>query len=423
MGFHGAMEFLHKLFRRRSGFAVFFLVSVSLAAGREGPDEQTLLLTWKKDPATTMTIQCLEVAENEAPALSLTYWKEGAAERETVEAETVKLLEWDEECYRHRVTLENLDPDSLYRFQLGGEGRVFAFRTMPSELTRPIRIAVGGDTLHEREWMEAVNRQAMRYDPDFIVWGGDLAYADGLKENLPRWRLWFDVNAETLIDEDGRIVPIVVAIGNHEVRKGMFYRHEDYEQTDEWRLKLAPYFYQLFAFPDLPGYGALDFGDYLSIIVLDTVGTNPIHGEQTEWLAQALEERSHFRHVMPVYHIPAYPSVRLPEQQVEGKFIRETWLPLFDRHENIRVAFENHDHAYKRTPPIRGDKPDPKGIVYVGDGAWGVGVRPVHPADETWYLERSEPLRHAIIVTVDGDSLGFEVVGEEGDIIDQFRIE
>ncbi|MCC5790859.1 MAG: hypothetical protein JJT75_14615 [Opitutales bacterium] len=34
--------------------------------------------------------------------------------------------------------------------------------------------------------------------------------------------------------------------------------------------------------------------------------------------------------------------------------VREHWIPLFDAQTNIQVAFENHEHTYKRTPPIRG---------------------------------------------------------------------
>lgn len=75
-------------------------------------------------------------------------------------------------------------------------------------------------------------------------------------------------------------------------------------------------------------------------------------------------------HVFPVYHVPAFPSVRSFSNQTSAA-IRRNWVPLFERF-GIKVAFEHHDHAYKRTVPIREEAIDPeRGIVYFGDGAWG----------------------------------------------------
>ncbi|TVR07658.1 MAG: metallophosphoesterase, partial [Planctomycetota bacterium] len=239
---------------------------------------------------------------------------------------------------------------------------------------------------------------------------------------LHRWDEWFEANAEGLVSEDGRLVPIVAAIGNHEVRRGFVGRHPDFEDSDAWRMANATYFYQLFAFPGHPGYGTLDFGDYLSLIILDSEHTNRIPGRQTAWLHQALEKRAGQRHVIPVYHVPAFPSHR-GYDDTASRLAREHWLPLFDIQGNIRVAFEHHDHTYKRTPPIRGlEVSRDDGIVYVGDGAWGVATRPVHDPETTWYLDRAESVRHAIIMTIHGDTLDFEVVSEDGDIIDRFSL-
>jgi hypothetical protein len=56
-------------------------------------------------------------------------------------------------------------------------------------------------------------------------------------------------------------------------------------------------------------------------------------------------------HLFPVYHVPGYPSVRAFDGATSAQ-VREHWAPLFER-AGVRVAFENHDHAYKRTHPIR----------------------------------------------------------------------
>ena len=61
------------------------------------------------------------------------------------------------------------------------------FRTMPETADRPIRFAAGGDVRHQVNWMDQTNRRAMAYEPDFVLWGGDLAYADGREDRAYRW--------------------------------------------------------------------------------------------------------------------------------------------------------------------------------------------------------------------------------------------
>jgi len=99
--------------------------------------------------------------------------------------------------------------------------------------------------------------------------------------------------------------------------------------------------------------------------------------------------------------------------------VREHWAPLFEQY-GVRVSFENHDHTYKRTYPIRGESIAQDGVVYLGDGCWGVGERDVHDPDETWYLRRAESRRHVIIGTIQGTHQHFLVVDREGDILDEY---
>ncbi|MEX0886011.1 MAG: sugar-binding protein [Phycisphaeraceae bacterium] len=347
----------------------------------------------------------------------ITFWPEGdEAAAETLEMQRIPIDGWPAQ-FIQRVELTNLEPDTAYRFRADGAGREYAFGTMPSDLSRPVRVALGGDVRHNQAWMQATNRVAMQYEPDVIVWGGDLAYANGQAGNIHLWVEWFEAIDNTLVSQDGRIVPIVLAIGNHEVRGGYYHSHSDFQPTNAWRLSVAPYFYQLFAFPGHPGYGVLDFGQYMSIIVLDTDHTNPIE-DQSSWLEQTLAERAHVPHVLPVYHVPGYPSHRAHDGLVSQR-VREHWSPLFEGH-GVEVAFENHDHAYKRTPPIRAGRPHPAGVVYIGDGAWGVGTRAVHDPAETWYLAHAESTRHAIIMTLDGPHRHFLMVSDEGEVIDEY---
>jgi hypothetical protein len=94
-------------------------------------------------------------------------------------------------------------------------------------------------------------------------------------------------------------------------------------------------------------------------------------------------------------------------------------MPLFEKY-GVQFAFEHHDHTYKRTLPMLGGVPDERGIVYLGDGAWGVNVRPVRPVEEYGYMAKVASERHAIVMTLQGRHASFEVVNEDGQIIDRF---
>jgi acid phosphatase type 7 len=400
--------------------AVPLLVAVALpgpaVADKAAPSQPLgLFLTWQRDPTTTISIDWHGPADGSDV---LRFKPLGTDDWNTADAARVEFPASGRVV--RRVELTGLEPDSEYRFRAGDFERLFKFRTMPASITdRPLVFASGGDIRHRQGWMERTNRVAMRFSPDFMIWGGDLAYADGILSNVGRWYEFYDAMMNTMITDDGRVVPVVVCIGNHEINGGYYFRTEDYEQTDEARSRIAPFFYSLFAFPGQPGYGVLDFSDYLSLVILDTDHSNPIEGAQTEWAEGVLAER-HRRgvpHILPVYHVPGWPSHRNPGGQVETR-VRENFVPLFEQH-GVRVALEHHDHTYKRTHPLRDGKIDPTGIVYIGDGAWGVTPRPGSFSDE-WYISRFQSVRHAIIGTLHGTHQHFLMVDEHGNVIDEY---
>jgi acid phosphatase type 7 len=389
-------------------------------AGSGSLEPPALMLSWQRDPTTTMTVDWHTALADEGD--TVVHYKR-------VEVEDWQAVTGDARPFElfgrtlHRAELTGLEPETDYVFRVGEYDRVYRFRTMPRSLAgRSIVFATGGDTQHVPALLRQTNQVVMEHDPDFVVWGGDLAYANGGESSIHRlnWAWWFETNLASLVGDDGRVVPIIVAIGNHEVRGGYYKNHEGFEATDAWRERIAPYFYNLFAFPGHPGYGALDFGDYLSLVVLDSDHTSPIDGAQRTWLDRTLAERGErgVSHVLPIYHVPAFPSHRSFEATVQTR-VREEWVPLFEAH-GVSLAFESHDHAYKRTHPIRGGEIDPDdGIVYMGDGAWGVSTRSGDSKDE-WYIDEFASERHAIVVTLEDESLRATVVSEEGAIIDEY---
>ncbi len=421
----------HPGFRGAPGFHRAGLVAAALAVGgfsgaqaqsadgteaAELYDPIAIHLYWRQDPTTTMLIdwQTLEGQERDTV---IQYRPTGTAEEWATQTGDTRPFPHSDRTI-HRVELSGLEPGTTYDFRFGEDSVEYKLRTMPATAERPVRVVFGGDTLHHQQHMERVNREAMRYDPEFYVWGGDLAYADANPERVHLWYDWYESMKKSMITPEGRVIPAVVGIGNHEVQQYYYFRHEDYEPTDEFRESIASFFFGLFDWPGQPGYDVLDFGDYMSIVMLDTDHANPIEGEQTEWLEQVLAERQDVPHLFPVYHVPGYPSHNVYGDQVNVR-VRDVWMPLFEKF-GVRVAFENHDHTYKRTHPIRGEQLHPAGIVYIGDGAWGVVHRPVHDPEETWFLKRAEPVRHFILATLHGAHHHFLMVDEYGNVIDEY---
>lgn len=396
-------------------------------AAQAALDPLGLLLGWQRDPTTSMTIDWHVAKAGDTagvayrPVEGEQAWTEVAGEQQPFPFS---------DRFINRVELTGLEPDTEYLFRVGEFERVRRFRTMPAEnISRPVRLALGGD-VRGNEAAHRVSRQAMRMDPDFVVWGGDLAYANGDERHVGRWHELLDMVMREMVTPDGRTVPVLMGIGNHEVRGG-YYTNNDhdlrkdlppYTQSDDSRLQIAPYYYRLAAFPGQPGYGALDFGNYLSLILLDTDHTNPIDGEQTRWLQQALASRvGRVAHIFPIYHVGAWPSARHWDGGVHRR-VREHWVPLFEQ-SRLPMVFEHHDHTYKRSWPIRNGRIDPRGVVYMGDGAWGVGVRDIgrsHRDENAWYLDRVASQSHAIIVTLQGSYQNLTVVSEQGHIIDEY---
>lgn len=385
-----------------------------------------LFLTWQRDPTSTMTIQWLEEAQAKPAERIIALRKQehstaaGWAELES----TVTAIRGWPGMYLHRAELTGLTPDTAYRFRIEGSPAELGFRTMPATLERPLRFTVSGDLRnHSQEAFEGVNRAAVRHRPDFVVYGGDLAYANARPDRVYRWLEWFAAIGNTLIDNEGFVTPAVVGIGNHEVLAGYYYGHLGYEQTDAWRQRLAPFFYQLFAFPGQPGYGVLDFGDYLSLVILDSEHSNPAGGMQAAWLRQVLKKRRQVPHVFPIYHFSAYPTGG-PDalNEVEGARIREHWSPLFEKY-GVRAAFEHHFHRYKRTVPIRQERPHENGVVYLSGSPGGSTPGSPIAAEDLWYLAKVKSVRNAIVVTLEGRRSHFLAVSDSGEIIDEYVID
>ncbi|MGK5593914.1 MAG: metallophosphoesterase [Parachlamydiaceae bacterium] len=368
-------------------------------------------LTWEQAPHQTMVIQWISPLS--AQDVSNCYYKPANSNSWNVKTSASTLMPNGMKYVVHRVELNQLHSDTEYLFRLEGEAKEYKFLTLPAKLVSPLTFAVGGDVYQsDLDSVIAMNKQVASTSPHFVVWGGDLAYAANryflFLEKGSRWLDLMAAWSKTMVTPNGHLIPLLAVIGNHEVTGR-------YNQTPAQ----APFFYTLFP---MPGYRTLDVGNYLSLFLLDSGHTHPVEGKQREWLKEELKLRQGMPYKFAFYHVPAYPCVR-DYHNPRCTAVRKQWIPLFEEFK-LNAAFEHHDHAYKRTHLIKeGKVNEPEGVLYLGDGAWGVyPARKPHSPKSSWYLAKTAQEQHFIKVTLYPDfSTKVQAINEKGAIFDEYQ--
>ena len=320
----------------------------------------------------------------------------------------------------YRFELRDLEPGASYDFRIALDERPAggwrSFRTLPRE--GPVRLAAGGDVGAEPLSL-ALLSQAARQSPHLLAIGGDLAYANGLTSNWPRWRAWLEHVTEALVTPDGHTVPLVVAIGNHEVNVGRTGGVLESAPDEE----KAPFYLALFAQNQDGGdsgaaggatYFRRGLGSVGAFYVLDSDHLVR-YADQTAWLAERMEEDAALPNRVALYHVPLYPAHRSYEGSADG---RDAWEETFHRG-RLTVAFENHDHVFKRSHSIRLGEVvgEGEGVLYLGDGCMGQDARTVD-LEERWYLARSASEPHFWTAELSAEGAVYRAFDEEGQLLD-----
>lgn len=304
---------------------------------------------------------------------------------------------------------ENLTPNRSYEYSLAVNGRPVKtgwFRTAPAKQTKPIQFLVGGDM--DTAPGIPIYRLAGKLDPLFVLIGGDLAYGNG--RAAYRWFDWIDNWTDFVVSPDGRDIPIVAGIGNHEL-KGLRVRKKD-----------APFYYTLFDLPNGESNFSLDFGKYMSIVALDSNHSQRVRS-QNLWLRTQLAARQDLPHLFTIYHRPAWGT----GVKWNSRAIQRNWTPLFEEF-GVDCVFENDHHTYKRTYKITdGVRDDENGILHIGDGAWGAHTRPITDrmlsrVGARRYLAEWRAVNHVVQVTAYPDGTkNYEAMTSDGNVFDEYR--
>jgi purple acid phosphatase-like protein/calcineurin-like phosphoesterase family protein len=303
------------------------------------------------------------------------------------------------ELYYHHAPLSGLKAGTTYHFVMVSDAAVspeYHFVTAPSD-DAPFRLIVGGDSRSDaaaRRKMNALLAQALEKDKGILALchGGDFMRTG---TSLPDWAEW--MGDHELTTAAGRMLPVLPVRGNHE-KSGV-----QFDEVWNW-----------------PGgglgknYSATTIGSDLLLVTLNSnISTE---GDQAKFLEKTLRENAKVRWQLAQYHRPAYPAVKSPGG---GK---EAWVPIFEKY-NLDLACESDGHTIKRTVPIRNDKYDPTGVVYIGEGGLGVGQRT--PDNDLWYLQPPGMCgkgHHYFLLSVEKEALRTKILLMDGSVFDESEI-
>ena len=302
-----------------------------------------------------------------------------------------------EPAFYHHAVIKNLKPSTRYFFVMESDGvksKPFYFITAPKSGTG-FTIIHGGDSRSGHTARCKVNVMMAKMideNPKIIAFahGGDYIVTG---KKWQQWRLWLS-HHELTNGSDGRVLPIIPTRGNHDG---------------------GPLYKEIFNVePKSPDWHTTQIGSDIAIVTLDTNVSGA--GKQKDWLESELKRlRPQSKWLLTQYHRPLYPAVKTAPAHTK------IFCPIFDEYQ-VDLALEADGHCIKRTIPIKGNKADPTGTVYVGEGGLGVGQR--KPKTDHWYLKGgvTGSEHHVMLLDFTDTSLRIRTILLNGKVFDDHSL-
>lgn len=189
-------------------------------------------------------------------------------------------------------------------------------------------------------------------------------------------------------------MPIVFARGNHD---------NDYPAAQAYRCSPHP-----------DGWFALTYGP-AHLIFLNSAAPASSRAAQRDWLAAELASpaarAASFRIVC--FHHPPFANVWDGPHYTGEAWIREDWVPLFERH-HVDLVMNGHAHAYQRATT--------NDVTYLIIG--GGGATPDTYTTATWPCVSCVITNRffAGVMTISNTSLRWAVYGLTNDCLDTFTV-
>ena len=337
--------------------------------------------------------------------------------------------------YIHFVTFSDLKPACIYKAMISSDDdcKEISFETLPAS-SKGLRLIVGGDW-EKTEGGDTMAKLIALQNPHALILGGDYPRWVRSLEDYKDWDDWLSMIETHLVKENGCSIPMILAIGNHDV-------FGEYGQPYE----AAPFFNAYFKqCEEKRHYFVKTLGDDTALFILDSGHTAEHGGEQELWLEENLRRFQDYKIKIAIYHVPLYPSFRFERQdglfmafyyalnntkhewKLDKIYSKETaagrtyWSPLFDCY-NLTAAFEHHEHCLKRTKQLRGGEVCQTGTLYLGDG----GINPFYyitpiQGYKNHFAKTIGHLNFFWVVDIEENSISYLAIGPHGKKIDQYR--
>ncbi|MEI6852147.1 MAG: T9SS type A sorting domain-containing protein [Bacteroidota bacterium] len=285
--------------------------------------------------------------------------------------------------------ISGLTPNTVYYFIIkdsDGTSARMSFKTIPDDPNIPISFLSGGDSrtgvpiIEPGSWRpvrQKANTMVGKLLPGFIAFSGDMILESSVGGST-LWPEWFTDWQLTISSVEGRMTPITVVYGNHEMNTDLN---------------------NLFDIPTTENYYALNFGgNLLRLYSLNSTDDVCTSTTQLNWFTDDLQTHTgtsaepYWKAVQ--YHIPMVPHGEYSDRSD----MINCWANLFQPNK-VRLAMEGHTHVVKTTWPIVPSfdvgsekgfiRDDANGTVFVGEGTWGAPLRDLY-APNIWTRDQAK---------------------------------
>ena len=334
---------------------------------------------------------------------------EGGANFCAVDVE--KFLQDDATIYIYTCRIENLKPESLYRFRIIAGDAATGWQNLRTPGYGNFQMLIFSDSqcVNYDVWQKVADTAAKNFpDAELFTVVGDLV-DNG--QAAYQWRAWYLAAARVLSE---RIFAPVM--GNHECYNLDWLNYSPVDYLHQFSLpsngtkNFGGYFYSF-------DYGAAHFFVLnTQFLELENFTTN-LQDEQNYWLRRdAANVNRRWKIVFMHKDIYDYASGTFDE-------LAENFMPLFDELE-IDLVFTGHLHTYRNRGKIFAQKKSARGTLYILCGRSGDQkyVEPHSPIDDVTAPNLQTEPESYITLDVSAESLSLTCQTVDGTILDKFTL-
>ncbi|MCK9525995.1 MAG: metallophosphoesterase family protein [Limnochordia bacterium] len=363
---------------------VTILLQVSFAAAEDFP--RGLHLSWQNDPATTMTLMW----RSEPGAEGVVEYGVSSEYTHSVDSETHGYRYGRTDIFWHTVEITGLEPNTTYHYRVKtsepwtSEDYTFKTGILYGEDTF-FRVAVITDAHGGYDRQKEAFAMIKDEDVDFIIGLGDFTDTG----NQVEWDLWF-ASGEGVLSG----IPLMAVHGNHEGNQGTYWDQ--------------------FAFPGNERWFSMNYGNTHFVFLM--AASEPLALEQVPWLLEDLQSNDS-AWTIAMGHIPIYSSGL---NHGSSPYLIQHWAGIFDEY-GVSLYLAGHNHCYERSLPIKADKLDPEGVIYMTHGP--VGDKLYSVGNEWWSATTLEGFSMYSIYSFEGSRIRGTAKTLDGTVVDEFVLE